>query len=78
MMVLTEAGCKVGTPKGMSVVLLSYTKGALLWRCKQSASGCHSMEKIRIASKHVDLEDGENVSRYFYNYGFKICVLAYR
>jgi len=78
MMVLTETGCKVGTPKGMSVALLLYSKGTLLRRCKQSASGCHSMEKIRIASKHVDFEDGENVPRYFYNYGFKICVLAYR
>jgi hypothetical protein len=78
MMVLTETGCKVRTPKWMSVELLSYSKGTPLRRCKQSALGCHSIEKICDTSKHVDFEDGENLFRYFYNYGFKICVLAYR
>lgn len=64
-MVLTEAVCKVRTPKWMSVGLLSYSKGAHLRRCKQSASGCHSIEQIRNTSKHVDFKDNRNFLRYF-------------
>jgi hypothetical protein len=58
MMVLTETGCKVRKPKWMSVALPSYSKGALLRLCKQRVSRCHSVEKIRNMSKHVDFEDG--------------------
>ena len=58
MIVLTETGCKFRTPKWMLVALLSFSKGNLLRRCKQSASACHSREKIRKTSKHVDFEDG--------------------